>query len=63
MADIDERTLDSFIQAASAALDLPIDPSWLPAIRAHLKVTLGHALAVSAFPLPDEAELAPVFRA
>lgn len=55
--------LDDFIAAASAALDLPLDPAWQPSIKANLEVTLRLANLVAEFPLPDEAEPAPVFRA
>jgi hypothetical protein len=55
--------LDDFILAAARALDLPAQPKWLPAIRANLRVTLGHAALVAEFPLPDDAEPAPVFKA
>jgi hypothetical protein len=62
MAKPDE-TLDQFIEAAASALSLPIEPEWKPAIRANLEMTLKHAAAVDEFPLPDEAEPAPVFKA
>ncbi len=55
--------LDAYIDAAGRALALPIDPAWKPAIRANLEVTLRLAAQVSEFPLPDEAEPAPVFKA
>ena len=55
--------LDAFIEAASHALLLPIEPEWKAAVRANLEVTLKHASRVEEFPLPDEAEPAPVFRA
>jgi hypothetical protein len=55
--------LDEFIAAASAALDLPLDPAWQPSIKANLEVTLRHAATVAEFPLPDEAEPAPIFKA
>ena len=55
--------LDNFIAAASAALDLPLDPAWQASIKANLVVTLRHAATVAEFPLPDDAEPAPVFRA
>ena len=62
MAKPDE-TLDAYIEAAARALSLPIEPEWKPAIRANLQATLKHAALVDEFPLPDEAEPAPVFRA
>ena len=55
--------LDDFIAAGARALDLKIDKSWMPAVRAHLQVTLRHGALVTAFALPDDAEPAPVFRA
>jgi hypothetical protein len=55
--------LDEFIDAASRALDLPAEPSWRPAIKANLQVTLRQAALVAEFPLPDDAEPAPVFKA
>ena len=55
--------LDAFIVSAAAALGLPLEEGWKPAVRANLEVTLRHAAAVTEFPLPDEAEPAPVFRA
>lgn len=55
--------LDALIAAAAAALDLPIDPAWKPAVRANLEVTLRLGRLVDAFPLPDDAEPAPTYEA
>ncbi|NEV79260.1 DUF4089 domain-containing protein [Rhodopseudomonas sp. BR0C11] len=55
--------LDSYIHAVAAALGLPIDPAWKPAVRANLEVSLKLARMVDEFPLPDETEPASVFRA
>jgi Protein of unknown function (DUF4089) len=63
MTDMDDETLDAFIEAGAKAQGLPIDPAWMAAIHANLKVTLSHAAVVGGFILPDEAEAAPVFRA
>jgi hypothetical protein len=54
-------TLDSVIEACASSLDLKIDKAWLPAIRAHLHVTLRHGVLVASFALPDDSEPAPVF--
>jgi len=54
---------DDFITAGARALGLAIDPAWMPAVRGHLEVTLRHGTAVADFPLPDETEPAPVFKA
>ena len=55
--------LDDFIAACARTLDLKVDKTWLPAVRAHLAVTLRLGAVVVQFPLPDDAELAPVFDA
>jgi Protein of unknown function (DUF4089) len=55
--------LDDFIAAAAAALDLPLQPEWTPAVKSNLEVTLKHANFVAEFALPDETEPAPVYRA
>ena len=58
-----DDTLDDFIDAAAAALGLPVVPEWKPGIKANLQVTLRVAAMVAEFELPDEAEPAPVFEA
>ena len=55
--------LDDLITASARALDLPVDPTWHPAIRFNLEVTFRLAALVASFSLPDDAEPAPVFRA
>ena len=57
------ESLDEFIETAARALSLPIEPEWKAAVRANLEATLKHAALIDQFPLPDEAEPAPVFRA
>jgi hypothetical protein len=56
-------SLDDFITAAAAALDLPLERAWLPAVRANLEVSLKLGNMVAQFPLPDAAEPAPIFKA
>jgi hypothetical protein len=55
--------LDDFIDAAAAALDLPLDTAWKPAVKANLEVSLRLAGVVAEFALPDEAEPAPIYKA
>jgi hypothetical protein len=55
--------LDAYIDAAARALGIPIQPEWVPEIRANLDVTFRLAALVGEKELPDEAEPAPVFRA
>ena len=54
--------LDDFIAAAARALDLPLEPAWLPAVKANLEVTLRLATLVADFELPDTTEPAPVYK-
>ncbi len=63
MAETDEDSLEDFIHAGAKALALPLDPAWMPAIKANLEATMSHALSVTYFELADEAEPAPIFRA
>jgi phage gp29-like protein len=58
-----QDALDAFVDAAARALDLPIDPAWKGAVKANLAVTLALAASFADFPLPDDAEPAPVFAA
>ena len=60
MSDTDD--LDAFINAGTRLIGIVIRPEWREAIRLHLAVSLAHAQAVAEFPLPDEADPAPVFR-
>lgn len=55
--------LDSLVEAAAQALALPIDPAWHDNIKFNLQLVLTMAGRVDEFPLPDDAEPAPVFHA
>jgi hypothetical protein len=55
--------LDKLIDASATALALPIEAEWKPAVRGNLAFTLRLANMVAEFPLPDEAEPAPIFEA
>ena len=55
--------LDSFVDAAAHALDLKLEPAWKSAVKTNLEVTLALAALFADFPLPDDAEPAPVFSA
>jgi hypothetical protein len=59
----DPDALDDYIDAAARVLALPIEPGWKPAVRANLELTVRLAALVAEFPLPDEADPAPVFEA
>ena len=62
MTDTPEE-IDAFIDACASVLELPIDPAWKQTVGANLSVIFAHARRLAEFPLPDEAEPAPVFRA
>jgi hypothetical protein len=55
--------LDDLVDAAARALDLSIAPEWRGAVKANLAVTFTLAELFADFPLPDDAEPAPVFSA
>ena len=55
--------LDGFVDTAAHALDLKIEPAWKSAVKTNLEVTLALAALLADFPLPDDAEPAPVFAA
>ena len=55
--------LDNYIDAVAAALALPVEEAWRPAVRANLEVSLRLAKLVDEFQLPDETEPASIFSA
>jgi hypothetical protein len=55
--------LDEMIDAATGALRIPLEPEWKAEVKTQLQVTLRHGALVAEFPLPDDAEPAPIFRA
>ena len=55
--------LDAFIDAGTAALGIPLRGEWRDAVRLNLGVSFNLGRLVLEFPLPDDAEPAPVFRA
>jgi hypothetical protein len=58
-----DAELDALIDATARALGLEIKPEWRDDVRANLAVTLRMGGLVRDFPLPDEADPAPVFTA
>jgi hypothetical protein len=52
---------DALIDAGTALLGIPVQPEWRAGIRLYLDMSLAHAANAAGFPLPDEAEPAPVF--
>lgn len=63
LAPMDETPELPDIEALAAALGIPIQPEWHAAIRDNLATSLRLGTLVAELPLPDELDLAPVFRA
>jgi allophanate hydrolase len=59
----DDSELGAWLDASAALLGIAVAPEWRDAVLLHLRITRDMAQRVSDFPLPDEAEPAPVFRA
>jgi hypothetical protein len=55
--------LDALITATAQELKLPLEPAWRPGVKFNLNLILRIAALVDEFPLPDDAEPAPVFHA
>jgi len=55
--------IGALMAASAQALGLTIDPAWRDGVKFHLRLVLDHAARVDEFPLPDDAEPAPVFHA
>ncbi|MGV7029487.1 DUF4089 domain-containing protein [Methylobacterium symbioticum] len=58
-----EPDLAAYAAAAAPVLGLTLDPAWIAPVVANLRVLRAAADLVAGFPLPDEAEAAPVFEA
>jgi hypothetical protein len=59
----DPGDLEALIAAVPWLLGIGIRPEWQAAVWQHLAISLDHTSNVTEFPLPDEAEPAPVFKA
>ena len=55
--------LDALVVAGTQALRLPLDPAWQGSVKFNLQLILRLGGLVDEFPLPDDAEPAPVFHA
>jgi len=53
---------EAYVDAAAALIGLTIDPAHRPGVVVNLERIAQLAALVMEFPLPDEAEPAPVFR-
>lgn len=60
---LDDATAGAAIDAAVALHGIPLDPAWRGDAAQNLKAIAGAFRLVAEFPLDDELEPAPVFRA
>ena len=60
MSDLSD--IDAWLDANAALLGIAVAPEWRDQVRLHLRITRDLARQVLDFPLPDEADPAPVFR-
>ncbi len=58
----DRDAVGAFVDAVATTIALPIDPRLRANVVDHFARLLGAAALVEAFPLPDDVEVAPVFR-
>jgi hypothetical protein len=56
------RVTEAEVEALAALVGLSIDPAERAAVAQQLTGLLGVARLVTDFPLPDDVEVAPVFR-
>jgi hypothetical protein len=59
----DDDNNTAYVEAAAKLLGIAIEPEWLPRVRAALAATNAATALVEEFPLDDDAEPAPVFKA
>jgi hypothetical protein len=55
--------LDALVDAAADALGVHLEPAWKSAVKANLATTFALTALFADFPLPDDAEPAPIFSA
>jgi len=55
--------IDGLVAASAQALGLKIEPGWFGGVKFNLQLILRIGALVDKFPLPDDAEPAPVFHA
>lgn len=60
---LDDERANAVIDAMAPLLGVAIEPAWRDAVAMNVKTLAAAAALVLAFPLDDEAEPAPVFRA
>jgi len=59
----EDPELDAWLDGTATLLGITVSDEWRETVRQHLRITRDVAQLVMDFPLPDEADPAPVFRA
>ena len=60
---LDDETARAIVDAMAPMLGIAVDPAWREAVVTSFQATANAARLVLDFPLEDELEPAPVFRA
>ena len=60
---LDEHAAGRIVDAVAPMIGIAVDPEWRAGVVGHLRATVDAARLVADFPLEDELEPAPVFRA
>jgi hypothetical protein len=58
---IPNEQLDSYVEAAAHLLELSLLPTWKASVATNLQTIMRLSATFASFPLPDDAEPAPVF--
>jgi hypothetical protein len=59
----DDAEFHAWLDGSAAVLGITVAPEWRDTVLLHLRITHDIARRVLDFPLPDDAEPAPVFSA
>lgn len=63
MNDASDKDVKAYAEAMAQALALPLTAEYAPQVEANLSIAFRLVRLVLEFPLPDEAEPAPIFSA
>jgi hypothetical protein len=54
--------IETYVDAAAALIELPLDPAHRPGVILNMQRIAEMAALVMSFPLPEDAQPAPIFR-
>lgn len=58
----EQQALEELVRTMAEALDLPVQPAWVPGIAQQLAVTLTMADLLESVDLAEDAQTAPGYR-